>query len=360
MKNNKVKDTIQRHLKIILLISSSFVTTSVFSEIKGISFSHGDWELACDNTGTCRAAGYHTDENSFERMVSVLLTRKAGTNTPVKAEFTMLMGDDEKAVIPKQYILKINGQSYGKVSNQEENSTNLTVQQVQALLKNATQNSEIIFDAGKSSLVLSDSGMSAVLLKMDEFQKRVGTSSALIKKGNRSNGNVLQPEALPVVTVKPAIKGKMIDYKSPHAEVERIQNILKRTTTEEDCHILFDEQDTEVGQIIVTPLTKDKSLVRSPCWSGAYNFGSGAWVMNEKLTTVYQMVSNSISDGESSQLNANHKGRGIGDCWSIEEWVWNGQKFIQSYEAANLQCKGFPGGAWTMPTKVSNIKESAR
>ena len=23
----------------------------------GIHFNHGDWELACDNTGTCRAAG---------------------------------------------------------------------------------------------------------------------------------------------------------------------------------------------------------------------------------------------------------------------------------------------------------------
>ena len=90
MKNNKMKNDFQRHLKTILLIYSSFVTTSVFAEIKGISFSHEDWELACDNTGTCRAAGYHTDGNSFERMVSVLLTRKAGTNTPVKAEFMMI------------------------------------------------------------------------------------------------------------------------------------------------------------------------------------------------------------------------------------------------------------------------------
>ncbi|MDU7869659.1 MAG: hypothetical protein E7J78_21350, partial [Pantoea sp.] len=25
---------------------------------QGFSFAHKDWELACDNTGTCRAAGY--------------------------------------------------------------------------------------------------------------------------------------------------------------------------------------------------------------------------------------------------------------------------------------------------------------
>ncbi len=50
MKNTKMKDDIKSHLKTILLICSSFASTSIFAEIKGISFSHGDWELACDNT----------------------------------------------------------------------------------------------------------------------------------------------------------------------------------------------------------------------------------------------------------------------------------------------------------------------
>ncbi|MBY0239227.1 MAG: DUF1176 domain-containing protein [Burkholderiaceae bacterium] len=27
----------------------------------GIYFQHHDWEMACDNTGTCRAAGYQED-----------------------------------------------------------------------------------------------------------------------------------------------------------------------------------------------------------------------------------------------------------------------------------------------------------
>ena len=356
MKNNKMKNDFQSHLKTILLLYSSFMTTSVFADIKGMGFSHGDWELACDNTGTCRAAGYHTDENSFENMVSVLLTRKAGANTPIKAEFTMLM-DDEKKEIPKQYILKINGKSYGKVSNQEEHSTILTAPQVQALLNSATQKSEIIFDAGKNSLVLSDSGMSAVLLKMDEFQKRIGTPSALIKKGNKSEKNVLKAEAEPIVIERAAIKGKTISYPLKSAQAQRIQNILKRTTTPDDCSILFDNENSPSDQLTVVPLTATQSLVTSPCWSGAYNFGSGAWVMDQKLTKVYQMVSASISDGESTMLYANHKGRGLGDCWSTEEWTWNGQTFVQTGESGQRQCKGFAGGAWDLPTKVATVKE---
>ena len=33
----------------------------------GIHFNHGDWELACDNTGTCRAAGYQHGEGGSQR-----------------------------------------------------------------------------------------------------------------------------------------------------------------------------------------------------------------------------------------------------------------------------------------------------
>ncbi len=39
---------------------------------QGMRFEHQDWELACDNTGTCRAAGYQQEE--AQPAVSLLLT----------------------------------------------------------------------------------------------------------------------------------------------------------------------------------------------------------------------------------------------------------------------------------------------
>lgn len=51
-------------------------------QLVGMSFSHHDWEIACDNTRTCRAAGYHSEEEDAPA-VSVLLTRKAGPHQPV-------------------------------------------------------------------------------------------------------------------------------------------------------------------------------------------------------------------------------------------------------------------------------------
>lgn len=45
----------------------------------GFRFSPKDWEVACDNTGTCRAAGYREDRS--EARVSVLVTRRPGPGT---------------------------------------------------------------------------------------------------------------------------------------------------------------------------------------------------------------------------------------------------------------------------------------
>lgn len=48
------------------------------------SFTQKDWELACDNTGTCRAAGYGVRMGE----VSVLLTRNAGSEQRLAATAT--------------------------------------------------------------------------------------------------------------------------------------------------------------------------------------------------------------------------------------------------------------------------------
>ena len=52
----------------------------------GVSFSHKDWEVVCDNTLTCRAAGYSAEEGSGG---SVLLTRQAGAGTAVSGELML-------------------------------------------------------------------------------------------------------------------------------------------------------------------------------------------------------------------------------------------------------------------------------
>lgn len=51
------------------------LTALATAPAKSLYFQHHDWVVACDNTLTCRAAGYAADDDST---LSVLLTRKGG------------------------------------------------------------------------------------------------------------------------------------------------------------------------------------------------------------------------------------------------------------------------------------------
>jgi hypothetical protein len=46
-----------RYLTYLLLAASAAADAYPRSDLPSTTFSHKDWELACDNTRTCRAAG---------------------------------------------------------------------------------------------------------------------------------------------------------------------------------------------------------------------------------------------------------------------------------------------------------------
>ena len=94
-----MKRPLSRPALLVTLAMACTTATASGAEPPSLRFSHGNWELACDNTRTCRAAGYHAEGASDDEEdgaggggnreampVSVLLTRQAGPNTPVKGE----------------------------------------------------------------------------------------------------------------------------------------------------------------------------------------------------------------------------------------------------------------------------------
>ena len=58
----------------------------------------------------------------------------------------------------------------------------LNSSQVNALLQQSKQKTEIVFKNAQHKWKISDAGMTTVLLKMDDFQKRIGTIGALVKR----------------------------------------------------------------------------------------------------------------------------------------------------------------------------------
>ncbi len=49
------------------------------------------------------------------------------------------------------------------------------------------------------------------------------------------------------------------------------------------------------------------------------------------------------------------KARGIGDCWGSEQWAWEGSGFEHIAASYTGLCKGFAGGAWELPTLVTEL-----
>ncbi|MFM5113577.1 DUF1176 domain-containing protein [Aeromonas hydrophila] len=70
------------------MLITTLLVSALGSSIEGLSFQHKDWELACDNTRTCRAAGYSAESGGL----SVLLTREAGAKGTLHAELAITDG----------------------------------------------------------------------------------------------------------------------------------------------------------------------------------------------------------------------------------------------------------------------------
>lgn len=322
-------------------------------------FSHSDWELACDNTRTCRAAGYQSD--SDELTVSVLLTRKAGARQPVSGQLMIGNYGENKALsqLPSVFKLtmRINGRSLGQVMiRQDMLVTELSKRQVAALLLALLRDSKIEWGIGKHSWHLSDKGAAAVLLKMDEFQGRVDTKGALVKKGSLGEDTVFPPLPVPVIIVP------LLSLTNNHLEINQLKVLREaiRTTIKEDdynndCPVLSAGSGEE--ELSVYRLTETKLLVSTLCSFG-YNLGYGYWVINDTPDYQPSLVTTSGSFVSTrGTISASHKGRGLGDCWSGDEWHWDGNQFIHTQSSASGMCKLLaPGGAWELPTLITEIR----
>ena len=160
-----------------------------------------DWDIACDNTGTCRIAGYQEYGNTH-RPISILFTRSAGANAPVQGQIAVapdFFDDTPNLVLGKRTELWLNGKSLGQVKlDKQKWRGKLSPAQTQALLAALRRHSRIVLTSGKHRWQLSDKGAAAAMLKADEFQRRLNTPSAWIRKGN-SRHAVLAPQAMPKI-----------------------------------------------------------------------------------------------------------------------------------------------------------------
>ena len=350
--------------------------------LDGTGDSRGDWEYVCDNTGTCRIAGYQAEPDAnandaeYPNAVSVLFTRAAGADAPLTAEVALLPFS-ESDPIPDAVHLQINGQALGEIALRESEMSDgrgeLNAAQREALVAALRdEKAAIVFSADAVQWQLSPLGAAEMWLGAESFQKRIGKPSSYMSPGN-NDGEVLQPEAKPVITAA-AVSQEAPKVLTSGQEYDALRRLLAAADTqdaasEDDTCIFFNDDylrqagfDEDTTAIAIYPLNADNVLVSTLCDMGAYNASTFFARVSADGQTVHGVLrvgtagdapldsyADGIIDGYSSL-------RGVGDCAAISRYVWNGENFARTLETSTGLCRGFPGGAWDLPTFVSEVQ----
>ena len=341
-------------MKKFLLLSLLPFTVMAAPSLKGFEKTYQDWDLICDNLGTCRMAGYQEEGDD---PVSILFTRAAGENAAVEGKLTILpFGEADRDVQVGQDIeIWLNGKSLGTVKHiSDENPDKLTEAQTKALLSGLKKESEIRLTYGKTTLKVSDKGAAAAMLKMDEFQQRLNTPSALICKGQEKHA-VLAPQPAPKIEVVSVNNRKTTELKRGEKQYDNVLALLRKANS---C----DDEDITSQDITLYPLTQNKVLAEALCVRGAYQSTNYYAVLDDKLSKVEQVLEDRYNFAYyDEKLNAlivegSYKSSGLAESWYGYEAAWNGKTFITTAEHTSGSSKGFIGGAWGgLPTFVSEL-----
>lgn len=339
-----------QYLPGLLLLAASAAQAYPRSDLPSIKFEHKDWELVCDNTRTCRAAGYQAEDASPP--ASLLLTRRAGPGQTVRAQVRLANAPDDRP-LPPTVQMSVGGRNLGIVRiDRDSNTGTLSDAQVKALLPALARDGEVSWLASKTSWTVSSAGATAVLLKMDDFQGRVDTAGALVRKGNKPESTVLP--ALPAPVVRAAAVARDAG-RPPRFDAQQQRGLLaelRKTLQPDECAAL-----DKASPLALHRLSGDKLLVSHPCWQGAYNSGDAYWVIEARPPYSPVLVTSAGSGYADGVIESAQRGRGIGDCMRRAYWTWDGRSFSQTLDATTGMCREVAaGGAWDLPTLVAEVR----
>lgn len=326
----------------------------------GLRFEHQEWDLACDNTGTCRAAGYSA-EGATGLPVSVLVTRAAGPAKPPAVQVMLGLEYEEKPAfrtLPEKFSveLKVNGKTYGQVAIFRNSLMGeLTAAQANALLASLGRQASIEFGRGRDIWRLSDKGAAAVLLKMDEYQGRIGTPGALLRKGTQPESSVPAASPAPIVTRAAYARPQPGDERFIPANREALRQALRATVKNENCGDL--EADGEQApDLNAQRLSATHMLVWTQCSTG-HEPNYGYWIVSHAPPFRPLLVSTEITEASAPESTLQKNRKSTNDHWESRTFSWDGRHFVVTEESVTGTGRSIKaGGGWTLPTIVTTVR----
>jgi hypothetical protein len=213
---------------------------------------------------------------------------------------------------------------------------------------------------------LPASGASAALLWIDERQGRLGTTTALLRRGDRPARAVPAAPALPVVRPAPPVaQGAFAGANSPMGEDPpaslRVPSAIEALAEVKACR--EESNDYLDKAVLAARLDASTVLWGIPCGSGAYNATYVLYLARPDGTGVRPAplpkrdpgsarddgdlwLVNPVYDTEAQTLTVFPRGRGLGDCGTIQTWTWTAEGFALTEERIMGDCQGMSPDHW--------------
>jgi hypothetical protein len=212
----------------------------------------------------------------------------------------------------------------------------------------------LVGDGGPVGTV-SLSGASAVLLWIDEQQRRLGTTTAFVRRGTADPATIPAAPPLPREPLRATVGMALGAEDATPAGIA-----VRKTLSEEDC----ESPNPELASADQAwALSDGRTLVQLLCFSGAYNYGSRLYLLDAEgvpmllgvpvpqddgtLATEVDLI-NADFDVNLGRLRSFNKGRGIGDCGAAGEWAWAAEGFRLVRYSSFPDCRGVTPDFWPM------------
>ena len=304
--------------------------------------TYKDAVLGCDNTRRCEIVQMPPEnDEATDTFLIVSVVRDAGAD----ALPTVSLNTDSGLPTASEMTIKIDGKAAAQVAWKDEEAM-LGGEEAMEFLRAAAKGDVVTLESGIAVYATARmNGFSAALRAMDAAQRRAGTVTAIVARGHGPASAVPAPPEAPTIHARKPGKAEP----RPLTEAEKTK-LLKDSESDEDY---ADNPNKEFEMAMVDDSTL---LVLVPTWSGAYNYGTVPMLADEKqanrtfrlatfdsepgMSPDTVSLTNAGFDPKTGQLSEFNKGRGIGDCGSSANYVWDGTQFRLSDMYYMGECRG--------------------
>lgn len=313
----------------LALLAAAAASTPTPGHLKTFS----DWIVGCDNGRACQADALQPegDFDAITMVVARAATAGAAPDISINTDQTVvaaLAADGRK--------LSIRTVAAAGVVSVFPQDSRIFVEAVRPAKRLGLLDAKGV-EIGHVSLA----GFSAALLYMDDQQKRVGTVTALIRKGPATSVPV--PPPLPVI-VSP-IAPKLLPLRLGKADIARETRSLECEAADSgNFETLYARLDARTSL----------ALLPWPCGNGAYNYFAYALLIDQKGNVTAarfdapagmgeendNSVVNADWDEATRRLSTYAKGRGLGDCGTMQSFAWDGNRFRLVEQSEMGECRG--------------------